>query len=160
MVSKIYNNFDIFIVYIKSVFLFFLRFYLFFLQRRKGRERNIYVGLPLVHPLRGPGLCNPACALTRNWTGNTLVCRLALNPLSHTSQGLKVYFYCDHEFCLLDVLISSALTLYSFTFISSGFRSLLFFASKMRRTKLWMFFIVIYSSPLPILQNSYITTFC
>ena len=27
------------------------------------------------------------CALTRNWTGNPLVCKLTLNPLSHTSQG-------------------------------------------------------------------------
>ena len=29
-----------------------------------------------------------ACALTENRTGNPLVCRPTLNPLSHTSQGL------------------------------------------------------------------------
>ena len=29
-----------------------------------------------------------ACALTGNQTSDPLVCRLVLNPLSHTSQGL------------------------------------------------------------------------
>ena len=28
-----------------------------------------------------------ACALTGNWTGDPLICRLELNSLSHTSQG-------------------------------------------------------------------------
>ena len=33
-----------------------------------------------------------ACVLTGNWTSDPLVCRLALNPLSHTSQGSRVHF--------------------------------------------------------------------
>ena len=35
----------------------------------------------------GLGPTTQACALTGNQTGNPLVRRLALNPLSHTSQG-------------------------------------------------------------------------
>ena len=33
-----------------------------------------------------------ACALTRNWTSNLLVCRPALNLLSHTNQGSNDFF--------------------------------------------------------------------
>ena len=33
-----------------------------------------------------------ACALTGNRTGDLLVCRLALSPLSHTSEGLWLVF--------------------------------------------------------------------
>ena len=36
-----------------------------------------------------------ACALTGNWTGDPLVLRLALNPVSHTSQGLKPPLFSD-----------------------------------------------------------------
>ena len=43
--------------------------------------------LPLVHPQLGPWPATQACALTGNGTGNPLVRRRALNPLSHTSQG-------------------------------------------------------------------------
>ena len=58
--------------------------YLFFRQR--GRERNINVWLPLAHPLLGTWLTTKTCTLIGNWTGDSLVRRLALNPLSHTSQ--------------------------------------------------------------------------
>ena len=43
--------------------------------------------LPLTCPLLGTWLATQACALTGNRTGNPLVRRLALDPLSHTSQG-------------------------------------------------------------------------
>ena len=56
--------------------------------REKERERNINVWLPLTGPLLGTCPATKACALTGNWTGDPLVGRLALNPLSHTSQGL------------------------------------------------------------------------
>ena len=54
--------------------------------REKERERNInckrYIDwLPLA--------ATQACALTRNWTGNLLVRRPVLNPLSHSNQGKK-----------------------------------------------------------------------
>ena len=42
-------------------------------------------------PNWGPaGPATQACALTGNQTGDLSVCRLALNPLSHTSQGWVV----------------------------------------------------------------------
>ena len=43
--------------------------------------------LPLVHPQLGPWPATQACALTGNGTGDPLVHRSELNPLSHTSQG-------------------------------------------------------------------------
>ena len=47
--------------------------------------------LPFAHPQLGDLGCNQACALTGNQTCDLLVCRPALNPLSHTSQG-TVFF--------------------------------------------------------------------
>ena len=57
--------------------------------REKERERSNSVWLPLVHPtpLLGAWSATQACALTGNQTGDPLVCKLALYPLSHTSQG-------------------------------------------------------------------------
>ena len=60
-------------------------------MREKERERNINVRLPLTRPLLGTWPATQACVLTGNRTGDPLVCRLALNPLSHTSQGLRVF---------------------------------------------------------------------
>ena len=61
--------------------------------REKQRERNINVWLPFTRPLLGTWPTTQACTLTGNRTGNPLVCRLALSPLSHTSQG---WFCLDH----------------------------------------------------------------
>ena len=71
-------------------FFFFKIFYLLIDTgegREKERERNINVHLPLVLPLLGTWPATQACSLTRNQTCDPLVCRPALNPLSHTSQG-------------------------------------------------------------------------
>ena len=61
-----------------------------FLEREEGREkereRNINVWLPLLSPQLGIWPATQVCALTGNRTSNTLVHRLTLNPLSHTSQ--------------------------------------------------------------------------
>ena len=46
--------------------------------------------MPLTYPLLGTWPTTQACALTGNWTVDPLNHRLALNPLSHTSQGNKV----------------------------------------------------------------------
>ena len=74
----------------------FLRFYLFLFRQRRGREkereRNISVWLPLTHPLLGTWPATKALALTGNRTSDLLVPRLALNPLSHTSQGPLLRF--------------------------------------------------------------------
>ena len=90
-------------------FFFFLRFCLF-LERGEGREkegeRNIDVWLPLVHPQLEIRHTTQACALTGNRTSDPLVCRSALNPLSHTSQSntflidtLIDKFNCVQYFC-------------------------------------------------------------
>ena len=66
----------------------FLDFIYLFLERGGGRERNINVWSPLVRPPLGTRPSTQACALTGNQTCDPLVCRLACNPLSHTSQGI------------------------------------------------------------------------
>ena len=69
---------------------FFKRFYLFLESgegKEKERERNINVWLPLTHPLLGTWTATQVCALTGNRTSDPLVHGVAVNPLSHTSQG-------------------------------------------------------------------------
>ena len=61
--------------------------------REKEREKNVNVWLPLTSPQLGTWPTTEACALTGNWTGNPLVCKPALNPLSHTSQGSWWHFW-------------------------------------------------------------------
>ena len=80
--------------YTEELFFFFLKIiYLFILflergeWREKEMERNINVWLPLVYPLLRTWPATQAFALTGNQTSNPLVFRLALDPLSHTSQG-------------------------------------------------------------------------
>ena len=80
----------------------FKDFIYLFLERgegkEKGRERNINVWLPPACPLVGTWPATRACALTGNQTGNPLVCRRALNPLSHTNQGQEMDFiHCSEE---------------------------------------------------------------
>ena len=74
------------------VLLVFKDFFYLFIYRERGkggreRERNITAWLPLARPLLGTRPATQTCALTRNRTGDSLVLRLALNPLNHTSQG-------------------------------------------------------------------------
>ena len=57
----------------------------------KETERNINVWLPLVCPPLGTWPATQARALTGNQTSDPLVFRLALNPLSHTSQGCILF---------------------------------------------------------------------
>ena len=80
-------------------FFFFKDFIYLFLERGEGREkereRNISVWLPLTLPQLGTSPATQACALTGNWTCDPLVCRWALNPLSHTSQGQNLFLLND-----------------------------------------------------------------
>ena len=77
-------------------FLFKKDFIYLFLERGEGREKkrekNINVWLPLMCPLPGTWPAAQACARTGNQTGDLLVSRAALNPLSHTSQGTSIFF--------------------------------------------------------------------
>ena len=80
-----------------DLFIYYYYYYVFkdfiylFLERREGREkereRNINVWLPLMHPPLGTWPATQACALTGSRTGDPLVHRPVLSPLSHTSQG-------------------------------------------------------------------------
>ena len=66
------------------------RFYLFIFregEEKKKEEKNINVWLPLERPLLGTWPATQACALTGNQTGDPLVHRPVLNPLSYSSQG-------------------------------------------------------------------------
>ena len=70
------------------------RFYLFIFRqsgRERERERNINVWLPFTRPLLGTWPVTQACVLTGNPTNHLLVCRLALNPLSHSSHFLFIF---------------------------------------------------------------------
>ena len=74
----------------------FLKYFIYlFLDRGEGREkkreRNINVWLPLVCPQLATWPVTQACALTRNQTGDPLIRRPVLNPLSHISQGQKYF---------------------------------------------------------------------
>ena len=75
---------------------FFKRFYLFIFREGEGREkekeRNISLWLPLTHPQLGTRTITQVCALTGNQTGDPLVHRPALNPLSHTRQRFILFF--------------------------------------------------------------------
>ena len=46
-----------------------------------------------MHPLLGTWPATQACALNWNRTGDPLVCRPTLDPLSHTSQGYLFNFF-------------------------------------------------------------------
>ena len=65
-------------------------------RRKRGREILMcerYIDqLPLARPQLGTLPAIQACALTRNQTGDLSLDRPALNPLSHTSQGLMSHF--------------------------------------------------------------------
>ena len=70
---------------------FFKDFIYLLLDRGEGREEERERHVVASHappPPTGPW----ACALTGNQTSDPLVRRLALNPLSHTSQGKGKHF--------------------------------------------------------------------
>ena len=76
---------------LKLAFFFFLRFFIYLcLERGEGREkereRNINVGCLSHTPNWGSGLQLRHVPWLRNQTYDSLVRRLVLNPLSHTSQ--------------------------------------------------------------------------
>ena len=89
--------------------------------REKGKERNINVWLHLVCSLLGTQPTTQACALTRNRTGDPFLCRPALNPLSHSSQGpnapflkqqLTNFYHCALLLPVLDLNINGIIQYY------------------------------------------------
>ena len=77
----------------------FKTFYLFISRQRgdrgegteKERGRNINMWLPPTHPPLETWLATQVHALTGNGTGDPLVHRSVLNPLSYTSQGKDLF---------------------------------------------------------------------
>ena len=61
-------------------------------ERKRGSETSM-CGCLLRTPHWGTWPATQACALTGNQTSDPLVCRPALNPLSHASQGLHHYSF-------------------------------------------------------------------
>ena len=76
------------------VFIHVFKDFIYFLERGEGkekkRERNIDQ-LPLERPQLDTWPATQARALTGNGAGDFSVLRPALNPLSHTSQGLHCF---------------------------------------------------------------------
>ena len=63
--------------------------------RKRGRgtsmwETNIYQ-LSFTYTPTRDWATTQRCALTGNWTSDLLVCRMMLNPLSHSTQGSSFY---------------------------------------------------------------------
>ena len=80
-------------------YLFIYLFIYLLLERGEGRKRGRGTSmceihwLPLTHPQMVTRPATQACALTGNRTCDISVCRLMLNPLSHSSQGSQSTFY-------------------------------------------------------------------
>ena len=77
--------------FFKDVFIFLFIFRQRGRKREREGEKHQCVVAFHAPPYWGPGPATQACALTGNQTGDPLVRRLALNPLSQTSQGHKCF---------------------------------------------------------------------
>ena len=92
--SQIYFLFLLRFYLLISIYLFIIFIHLYFREgkgeRKRGRETS-ECGC-LCAPLLGTWPATQARALTGNRTGDPLVHRPALNPLSHTSQGYFLIF--------------------------------------------------------------------
>ena len=86
-----YMSFCVYVPMSKFPSSFFLKILFTYFQREEGREkekvRNINVWLPFKCPLPGTWPTTHACALSGNRNSDPLICRSALDPLSHTCQG-------------------------------------------------------------------------
>ena len=107
------------VTFVHCIFFFFLNYFcilttvnfflkilfISFLERGEGkekeRERNIDVWSPLAHCKMGAWPATHACALTGNRTGDPLVRKPTLNPLSYTSQGCTMYFLNSNAIMLM-----------------------------------------------------------
>ena len=97
MVYLSYIQFVSLLSYFSSTYFFLHFIYLFEMGEgtEKEREGNIDQ-LLLAHPQQGTWPTTQACALTGSGTCDLSVCRPALIPLSHTSQGsFSSTYKCD-----------------------------------------------------------------
>ena len=100
------GNWDINLSYL-YIFIYLNILFIYFQREgkgktKRGRETSMckrYISwLPLTCPQLGTWPATQACVLTGNRTSDLLVCRMALNPLSHTSQDcifiyLNIYIF-------------------------------------------------------------------
>ena len=103
----LFGHFELKYFSIFEVFSFFKKDFLnLFLERGREGEREVDKHQSEVasctSPILGTWPATQAYALTGNQTSDPSVCRLALNLLSHTSQGYLTYF---HSFQLLFTLM-------------------------------------------------------
>ena len=81
------------------------KYFIYFIFREREREgeregEKHQCAVASRTPPAGHLARNPACAMTGNQTGGPLVLRLALNPLSHTSQGKTIFFFKERNHVL------------------------------------------------------------
>ena len=88
----------------------FLKDFIYLLEEEGGREGEKHQCVVASCPPPTGDLTWPttqSCVLTGNWTGDPLVCRPALSPLSQTSQSTLVLFYLPSDPCLVHALLCS-----------------------------------------------------
>ena len=82
-----------------SLWFYFFEDFTYFLGRGKGKERETSMcDCLLSAPLLGTWPTTQACTLTGNQTSDPLLRSLALNPLSHASQGEGIHNSLGHAF--------------------------------------------------------------
>ena len=100
-------------------------FYFIFLERGKGREKMKERNINVRENYRS---VSQACALTRNWTSDLLLCGTTPNQLSHTSQGSfgqfslpvsNILFKSSVAFLFLGIILFSSRLLLVFFIVSS-----------------------------------------
>ena len=101
------------------IYLFtYKRFYVFILEkgegRKKDRERNIGVWLPLACPLLGTWPTTETCALTGNQTSDPLVCRWCPTHWATPVRAklMNFNFSMGHSFIIAVVQLSHSLLAY------------------------------------------------
>ena len=109
------------------LFYFFMILFIYFLERGKEgkRERNINVWLPLTRPLLGTWPTTQACALTGNWTGNSLIRGPVLNQWATPARAQfyylisHIYFFIAFFFGFFLFFSSTFWDIYNFNFLIS-----------------------------------------
>ena len=75
-------------------------------RREEEREGDKHQRVVASHtPPLGTWAATQACVLTGSWTGDHLVRRLVLNPLSHTSQGWFAFYFNNNDSLIISPIL-------------------------------------------------------